>query len=163
PLYRWLAGGLHLVFGDSSLGEEYLNGAGLTAMALFSYAVTRAFAGPRWGLAAAAFTLALFVAGPGFVVIQNGLSEVASAGFVYVGALCAMRGREGSLALAAVAGVCAVLGFYTRLNNLPFAMAIVLFAWPISDPIAKLYTPAVWVKGASAATVAIVCSAIGAG
>jgi hypothetical protein len=163
PLYRWIAGALHLLFGDSSLGEEYWNGACLTVMALFGFEVTRIFAGVRWGLAAAAFTLALFVAGPGFVFVQNGLSEISSAGFIYLGALCALESRRGSFRFAVAAGVCAVLGFYTRLNNAPMAVAIALFAWPVDEPIATLFKPRAWFDRAARPTVTVVLLSLAAG
>ena len=163
PLYRWIAGMLHLVFGDSSVGEEYWNGACVTTMALFSFHVTKVFAGVRWGLIAAALTLGLFVAGPGFVFIQNGLSEVTSAGFIYLGAFLALRSRRGSYAAAMAAGICAVLGFYTRLNNFPMAVAVAVFAWPIAQPMATILSPAAWFKRASLSTIVIVVSAIGLG
>jgi hypothetical protein len=163
PLYRWIAGALHLVFGDSSIGETYWNGACLTVMAIFSFVVTRVFAGIRWGLVAAALTLALFVAGPGFIFVRGGLSEISSAGFIYLGALCAWRSRGGSYAMAIAAGVCAVLGFYTRLNNLPMAAAIAVFAWPIRRPISILRTPSGWFRRVRIPTIAIVAAAIGTG
>jgi hypothetical protein len=163
PLYRWIAGALHLVFGDSSLGEEYWNGACLTVMALFSFHVTRVFAGIRWGLVAAAFTLALFVAGPGFVFVENGLSEISSAGFIYLAALCALRSRRGSSAAAAATGACALLGVYTRLNNVPMALAVALFAWPIATPTSMLFRPSAWFARVSGRTIVAVVSAIGIG
>jgi hypothetical protein len=164
PLYRWIAGALHLVFGDSSIGETYWNGACLTVMALFSFVVTRVFAGVRWGLAAAAVTLALLVAGPGFIFVRGGLSEISSAGFIYLGALGAWRSRQrGSLVMAIGAGVCAVLGVYTRLNNLPMALAIAVFAWPIVRPISMLRTPSAWFTRVRLSTIAIVIAAIGIG
>ncbi len=132
-------------------------------MALFAFEVTRIFAGVRWGLAAAAFALALFVAGPGFVFVQNGLSEISSAGFIYLGALCALESRRGSYRFAVAAGVCAVLGFYTRLNNAPMAIAIALFAWPVNEPIATLFKPRAWFDRAARATVTIVVLAFAFG
>lgn len=163
PLYRWIAGALHLVFGDSSIGETYWNGACLTVMALFSFVVTRIFAGVRWALAAAALTLALFLAGPGFIFVRGVLAEISSTGFIYLAALCAWRSRGGAYAMAVAAGICAVLGVYTRLNNLPMALAIVVFAWPIRTPISILRTPSGWFRRVSIPTIAIVVVAIGTG
>lgn len=161
PLYRWVAGALHMVFGDSSIGETYWNGGCLTVMALFSYVVTEKFAGTRWGLAAAALTLALFMAGPGFIFVRGGLSEITSAGFIYLGAIFAWRSREDGVRMALAAGVCAVLGFLTRLNNLPMALAVALFAWPIDDPMSTIRRPSAWFARARISTVAIVIAAIG--
>ena len=39
PLYRWIAGTLHMIFGDSSVGQVYWDGAGILAMALLAYKV----------------------------------------------------------------------------------------------------------------------------
>jgi hypothetical protein len=163
PFYRWVAGALHLVFGDSSIGETYWNGACLAVMALFSFVVTRVFAGVRWAVVAAALTFALLVAGPGFIFVRGGLSEITSAGFIYLGALCAWRSRGGSRAMAIAAGVCAVLGFYTRLNNLPMALAVAVFAWPIRTPISRLRRPSAWFSRASIPTIAIVIAAVATG
>ena len=49
--YRWIVGLLHVVFGDSSVGEWYWDGACLLAGALFSFRHRPGmFAGFRWGL-----------------------------------------------------------------------------------------------------------------
>ena len=53
PFYRWITGLLHAVFGDSSVGEVFWDGACLLAGALLSFRLTRAYAGFRWGLVAA--------------------------------------------------------------------------------------------------------------
>ena len=50
PGYRWIAGAWHMVFGDSSIGEFFWDGACLLAIALFVHEATRRFAGFRWGL-----------------------------------------------------------------------------------------------------------------
>src|SRR5438132_9342815 len=81
PLYRWIAGALHLVFGDSSVGEKFWDASCLVVMALFAFRATKICAGVRWGLAAAGATLALFMAGPGLIFVGRGLSEISSAGF----------------------------------------------------------------------------------
>jgi hypothetical protein len=163
PLYRWLAGALHLVFGDSSVGEWFWDGACLLVMATFSFEVTRRFAGFRWGTAAAVGSLALFLAGPGYVFIGRGLSEITSAGFVYLAALSALRSRHGSWSAAVVAGVCATMAFYTRLNNFPMAAAVVLFAWPVREPVATLARPSRWFAHVSMRTVAVVAVALAIG
>lgn len=163
PFYRWIAGALHLVFGDSSVGEEFWDAACLVVMALFSFRVTKVFAGFRWGLAAAGLTLGLFMAGPGWIFVGHGLSEISSAGFIYLGALFALRSRHGSWPMALAAGVCATLGFYTRLNNLPMAAAIVVFAWPIREPARTLVRPTTWFTRASVPTIVIVAATLSAG
>jgi hypothetical protein len=163
PFYRWIAGALHLVFGDSSVGEDLWDAACLVAMALFSFHVTKVFAGLRWGLVAGALTLALFMAGPGFIFVGHGLSEISSAGFIYFGALFALRSRHGSWPAALAAGACATLGIWTRLNNLPMAMAVCVFAWPIREPIRTLLRPAAWFRRASVPTIAIVSATVSVG
>jgi hypothetical protein len=163
PLYRWIAGALHLVFGDSSIGEAYLDGAALLVMAAFSFRITRAFAGFRWGLVAAVATLTLFLVGPGWIFIGHGLSEIASAGFIYLGALFALRSRGGSIAAGCSAGICATLAALTRLNNLPMASAIVVFAWPIREPISTLAHPSRWFSRFSARTLWLVAGVLACG
>ena len=49
PFYRWIVGVLHALFGDSSVGEWYWDGACLLAGALLSFQITRLFAGFRGG------------------------------------------------------------------------------------------------------------------
>ena len=49
PLYRWIAGLLHVVFGDSNIGEWFWDGACLLAGSMFSYRVVRHYAGFNGG------------------------------------------------------------------------------------------------------------------
>ena len=91
-------------FGDSSLGEWFWDGACLLVASAFSFEITRRFAGFRWGVAAAVASLALFLAGPGYVFIGRGLSEITSTGFIYLAALVALRSRHGSWTAAVWAG-----------------------------------------------------------
>ena len=90
PFYRWIAGLLHLVFGDSSVGEWYWDGACLLAGSLLSFRITRTFAGFRWGVVAAAAPLGVFVLSSARDLIGRGLGEIASAGLVSMAALCAI-------------------------------------------------------------------------
>jgi hypothetical protein len=131
PLYRWIAGLLHVVFGDSSVGEWFWDGWCLLAGAIFSFEIVRPFAGVRWALAAAVLPLAAFVLGTPQYLIGRGLGEITSMGFVSLAAIFAMRSRAADTGYAIAAGVCAVLAFYTRMNNLIMAAAIVVFAVPI--------------------------------
>ena len=51
PFYRWIVGLLHVVFGDSSVGEWYWDGACLLAGALLSFRITtdvRRASGGAW-------------------------------------------------------------------------------------------------------------------
>jgi hypothetical protein len=141
-LYRWIAGALHIVFGDSSVGELYWDAACVLTGVCFAFHVAQRFAGFRWGMAAAIVTLAVFTIGPGWYLFGRGLSEISSAGFVYGGALLALRGRAGSKMAAFGAGVLATMAFYARLNNLPMMLAVAAFAWPIRQPVADFWKPA---------------------
>ena len=71
----------------------------------------------------------MFVLGTGQYLIGQGLGEISSAGFVCLAALCAMRSAHGRVVPALTAGVLATLAFYTRLNNLPMALGVIVFAW----------------------------------
>ena len=57
-LYRWITGGLHLVFGDSSVGEIYWDASSLLIGALLAFHLAHRHAGFQWGIAAAALMLA---------------------------------------------------------------------------------------------------------
>jgi len=102
----------------------------------------RRTAGFKWGLAAAAVGLDLVMHGPPLVYWGAGLSENAAAGFIYGAALAAMFATNWRLGI--VAGVLAVLGFYVRLNNLPFAFAIAVFAIPPDVRAFDLWRPRTW-------------------
>jgi hypothetical protein len=156
PLYRWIAGALHMIFGDSSVGEWYWDGACVLATALFSFHVAKAFAGFRWGLVAAVMTLGVFTLGTTWVFVGRGLSEISSAGLICLAALFAWRSRHGHWRWALAAGVVATLGFYTRLNNLPMAFAVVLCALPVRQPVRTAFGPRVWLSRASWQTAACV-------
>lgn len=142
PGYRWIAGAMHMMFGDSSIGEFYLDGAGLLVLVLFAYAAASRFAGSRWGFAAAGLAFTLIMQGPPWRYWGVGLSENVAAGFIYGAALAAMFADTWRLRV--LAGVLAVLGFYTRLNNLPLSLAIALFAVPITVRVRDVWTPRRW-------------------
>lgn len=149
PFYRWIAGALHMLFGQSQVGENYWDAIGVLIIALFSFEVVRRLRGFRWGCAAAVLALAAFVAGPGYIFIGRGLSEISSAALIYLAALAVIRARDtGSLRLLIVAGCVVVLGVWTRLNNLPIALGIAVFAWPISEPSSTLLKPRTWLANA---------------
>ena len=149
PLYRWIAGALHLVFGDSSVGELYWDAGAAVVGALFAFHVTRAFAGFRWGLVAAILTLTTFTIGPAWYLFGRGLSEFSSAGFLYAAALFALRARHGHWPAALAAGLLATLAFLTRLNNLPMAVAVAVFALPLRVPAADAMRPGIWLPRVS--------------
>ena len=149
PLYRWIAGALHLAFGQSQTGENYWDAIAIVVMALFSFEVVRQLRGFRWGLVAGALTLTTYLSGPGHVFIGRGLSEISSAGFIYLSALCAMAARASRSPRGLVAaGVFVVLGVWTRLNNLPMALAVAMFAWPLAEHASTIWRPRAWLANA---------------
>lgn len=149
PLYRWINGALHMVFGDSSVGELWWDAACAGVGAFFAFVITRRTAGYRWAMVAAAMTLAIMVLGPAWYLFGRGLSELSSMGLIYAAALTAMRARRGHPgAMIATAILCA-LAFYTRLNNLPMVCAIAVFAFPVRSRVVDVWRPAVWMQYAS--------------
>lgn len=144
PLYRWIAGSLHVVFGDSSVGELLWDAGAALAGAAFAFHVVRVFAGFRWAIAAAIVVLSTFTMGPAWYLFGRGLSEFSSAGFLYAGALLTLGARGGHRAAAVLAGVMALLATFTRLNNLPMAVALVVFAWPLRLPAGSAWHPSAW-------------------
>jgi hypothetical protein len=149
PLYRWIAGSLHMVFGDSSAGELLLDVGAALAGAMFAFHVVRVFSGFRWATVAAAVVLGTFTLGPAWYLIGRGLSEFSSAGFLYAAALLSLRARHGHWPSAVAAGVLATLATFTRLNNLPMAIAVVMFAWPPDLQAGSLLRPSSWLRGFS--------------
>ncbi len=155
PFYRWIVGILHLIFGDSSVGESFWDGACVLVSALFSFHFVRKFSGFWWGIAAGVATLAVFTLGT-WQFVGLGLSEISSAGFIYLAALFALRSRTGHTRAAVAAGILATLGFYTRLNNLPMAAGVGFLALPISQPARTIFQPRNWVSHVAWQTVAVV-------
>ena len=139
PFYRWVSGLLHLAFGDSSIGEFFWEGGCYLIIALLAFHLTKASSGFRWGVIAAVTTLTVVAWGLAWGLIGGSLSEITSAGFIYLGAFMALRSRRGSLAWAVAAGVLASLAFYTRLNNLPMAAGITLFGLSARAPLHQFF------------------------
>ena len=163
PFYRWIAGLLHLVFGDSSVGEAFWDGACVLVMALFAFAVTKTQAGFRWGLAAAALTLGVYAVGTPWGHLGRGLADTSSTGLVYLSALLVLRGRHGRWRPALAAGLIATIAFYTRLNNLLLTLALAAFALPLRAPIHRAFRPSTWLAASTWPTVVIIWTTIGAG
>lgn len=130
PLYRWITGALHLVFGDSSVGEFYWDASCLLIGALLAFRLTEPRAGFRWGVAAAALTLTTLTIATPWYIIGRGLSEISAAGFAFLAIAALMQGRE--IRWAVVAGLMASLAFYARLNHLLWAPCIVAMLIPMS-------------------------------
>jgi hypothetical protein len=135
--YRWMAGALHMLFGDSSVGELYWDAACLLSTALVCFAIVKRVAGFRWAIAAAAITLATFTVGTIWYIIGRGLSEITAAGWMSITAFCLFRARLGRVSSALTAGFFAVLMFYTRLNHLLFTGFLLALLLPMR-------VPAVW-------------------
>ena len=142
PLFRWIAGVLHMIFGDSSVGQAYWDAAAVAIIMLFAYRVVSPLAGFTWGLVAAVIPMTMFLLGPALEFVGFGLSEISSAGFIYLAAFFVMRDR-GARDLI-VAGVLVVLGFYTRLNNLPMAIGVAAFALPLGLPAGSWWRVPEW-------------------
>ena len=134
PFYRWMTGAIHLVFGDSSVGEVYWDAACLLMGALLAFHFARAAAGFRWGIAAAAATLATFTLGTPWYFLGRGLSEIAAAGWAFLAIFFLLRARRGRLAWAVSASLMAVLMFYTRLNHLLFAAFLLMACFSLRTP-----------------------------
>jgi len=134
PLYRWIAGALHMIFGDSSVGETYWDAACLLAAAMLCFVAVKRAAGYRWAVAAAALTLTTFTLGPTWYLIGRGLSEISAVGWMSAVALFLMRARLGRLSSALAAGAFAVVMIFTRLNHLLLAAFLLAWLLPIRTP-----------------------------
>ena len=128
PLYRWITGGLHLVFGDSSVGEVYWDAACLLAGGLVAFTIVEAVGGFRWAVGAAAATLATFTISP--IWYSSAADCLKSPPRASHSTRCCRSCAAVGPAFAAAAGVLAVLMFYTRLNQLIFARVLPRLAAP---------------------------------
>jgi hypothetical protein len=131
PLYRWMTGALHLVFGDSSVGELYWDAACLLSGALLAFQLVRQSSGYRWGIAAAAAALATFTLGTPWYFIGRGLSEIAAAGWAFAAIFLVLRSRKARPRWVMAGGFMAVLMFDTRMNHLLLAVFLPAFLMPI--------------------------------
>ena len=145
PLYRWTNGVLHLWFGDSSVGELLADAAALLIGALFAFEVVRRISTFRAGLLAGVLTLVTIVLGPNWYLLGRGLSEASAAAWVYLAGFALLRARDHGWPVAMLAGMCAMLAFFTRLNHLPLVLALVALTLPLSLPAGSLTRPSkVW-------------------
>ncbi len=134
PLYRWITGLLHLVFGDSSVGEVYWDAACLLMGALLCFSLVKGLAGFRVAIAASATVLAIFTLGTVWYFLGRGLSEIAAAGWSFLAAAFLLRARLGRRRAALGAGLFSVLMFYTRLNHALFAGFLLALLLPTRLP-----------------------------
>jgi hypothetical protein len=96
PFYRWVSGVLHLLFGDSSAGEFFWEGACFLVSALLAFFLTKASSGFRCGLIAAVITLAVVAgaAGAGVATTAGGKTSASSSSTaIQIGAPTISLGR----------------------------------------------------------------------
>lgn len=129
-LYRWIAGALHLIFGDSSVGEIYWDASCLLAGALLAFQLTHSRAGFRWGLGAAAMTLATLTIATPWYIIGRGLSEISAAGLAFAAMACLIRARGEGLRWVIGAAVVGALAFFARQNHLLWVPCLVFLLMP---------------------------------
>ncbi len=134
PLYRWISGALHFVFGDSSAGEIIVDAASLLCGSLLAFSIVKAVAGFRWGVAAGAAVLMTFATGTTWYFVGRGLSETVASGFGFAAGFLLLRGRLARPTSIVAAGVCAGLMFYTRMNFLIIAAAMAALLMPLRIP-----------------------------
>jgi hypothetical protein len=112
----------------------YWDAACILIGALLAFHLAKSFAGFRMALAAAAATIATMTIGTPWYFLGRGLSEIAAAGWAFFAVFFLLRGRRGSLAWPLLAGIAAVLMFYTRLNHLLFAACFPAFLLATRTP-----------------------------
>jgi hypothetical protein len=134
PLYRWITGALHLLFGDSSVGETFLDAGCLLVGAMLAFVLVLRVAGFRAALAASVVTLGTYSLGTPWYIIGRGLSEISAAGLGFGTAFLLLDAADSRPAVALAAGLCATLMFYARLNHLPFALALAALLVPLTTP-----------------------------
>ena len=161
PLYRWIAGALHMAFGDSHFGEFVWDGACVLAVAMLAYYVARLTIGFRAGVVAAVLTLTVVMRGPGWPFIGRGLSEWTAAGFLCLAAQYALRDRLRRLSLRS--GILGTLGTLTRLNHLPMALGLMAFALRSRLRVRDLANPIRVTRSLSLGVLAGIPLAVGAG
>jgi hypothetical protein len=138
PLYRWTNGVLHLAFGDSSVGEALADAVALLIGALFAFEVVRRVSTFRAGILAGVLTLVTIVLGPNWYLLGRGLSELSATAWLYLACFALLGASDDAWRAAALAGLCAMLAFFTRLNHLPLVLVLVALTLPLSLPAAAL-------------------------
>jgi hypothetical protein len=128
---------------------------------LFAYRIVRQHAGFTWAVASALIPMLMFLLGPSLEFVGFGLSEISSAGFIYLAALCALRPRGTGHLVAA--GLLVMLGFFARLNNLPMAIAVAGFAVPLRVAAGDAWRPQTWLPFVRWRVVAAIAIGLGIG
>jgi hypothetical protein len=131
-LYRWITGALHLIFGDSSVGEVYWDASFLLIGALVANEIVRRQAGWRWGIIAAALALSTFSIATPWYVIGRGLGDISAAGLGFLAVAALLRAQHAGVRWAALAGISAGLMFYARINHLLWAPALLVMLLPLA-------------------------------
>ena len=93
PLFRWIAGALHMLFGDSSVGPGVLGRRRRRVHRDVRVSRRRAAGDSRGDCWRRSFRSAMFLLGPALEFVGFGLSEISSAAFIYLAAFFAMRNR----------------------------------------------------------------------
>jgi len=162
PLYRWICGALHLVFGDSSVGELYWDAACLLAASLLALHIAKR-AGRVSAIVAAVSTLSIAAIGPIWYLIGRGLAEISAMGFAALAMFWMLRAQRSGVQAAATAGVFAVLAYYTRLNHMLFAAGLVAFIIPLRVRSFALRHPFDLLRRIDARVVAMYAAVLGLG
>ena len=141
PFYRWIVGALHMLFGESSVGQVYWDAAGITIMAMFAFRVLsrarRFHPGRGCGHRPAHDVPARADARVRRLrLVGNCVCVIYLSGRLLRLAWPRCRSR--------VAGVLVILAFYTRLNNLPMALAVAALAAAADAAGQRALAAAVW-------------------
>lgn len=122
PFYRYLVGGLHTLFGQSSSAQRIVDLWGIAAaLGGMTILVRRTGGAPVWGGVACGLYL-LVMTDPLFIwQIGVGMQELTSNLFLYVA--LALAPAE-SLAVVATGAILAGFGFVTRIDRIGFAAAL---------------------------------------
>lgn len=135
-LYRWVTGALHVVFGDSSVGELYWDASCLAIGALLAFALVQnaiqSTGSFGWAVGAAAVTLATLTLATPWYIIGRGLSEITAAGLGFLAIAALLRADGVRMRWVAVAALCAGLMFFARQNQLLWAPTLAAMFLPLS-------------------------------
>ncbi|MBF0312107.1 MAG: glycosyltransferase family 39 protein [Oligoflexia bacterium] len=137
PLYRWIVGLLHCLFGDTSTGEKFLDTLSVSIMGMFVLHVvhecTKNF---KYALASMVIFLMVFTIGVNYYHIGKGLQEIVGSTFAYsMGFFILKYYRYNSKRYLIFGGLFAMLSFFTRMDYLPFVLVLTFaLSIPLSTP-----------------------------